>query len=104
MVTTITPWCARFSPSYPIAAPVPCSNPPPWIQTITGRRSSADLAGVQILRYRQSSLRGGGEGPYSPFAGNGGCEQALANCVASRTPVQEAADSGGFQRKSPTGG
>jgi hypothetical protein len=47
---------AKAVPSWRFSAPEPAWKPPPWIQTITGSRSSAFWAGVQTLRLRQSSL------------------------------------------------
>ena len=57
MIVTITTLLrAKASPSWRFSAPEPAWKPPPWIHTITGKRSSAFCAGDQMLRFRQSSL------------------------------------------------
>ena len=68
---------------------------------MTGRRSSAVLAGVQMFRYRQSSLVAGGFSPgiETPF-----CMHAGANEMAWRVPFQGTTGCGSRQRSSPTGG
>src|SRR5208283_4100181 len=58
--------------------------------------SSADFAGVQTFKYRQSSLIS--EPFLDPCMGRG------PNLVAGRTPSHLAAGCGARQRRSPTGG
>src|SRR5674476_296082 len=66
---------------------------------MTGSLALADLAGVHMFRYRQSSLTGAG----LPCV-FGACMQALAKASAFFTPDQGLTAAGAFQRKSPTGG
>src|SRR6185436_15180556 len=68
---------------------------------MTGKRSSAVPAGVQMFRYRQSSLVAGEVSPgmETPF-----CMHAGANEVALRTPFQGTTGRGARHRSSPTGG
>src|SRR6185312_5046519 len=104
MVTTMTPFFASWSPQYKGIEADPLVYPPPYIQTITGRRSFATFVsgfGVQMLRYRQSSLTAGG---ISPGMETPTCMHAGANVSALRVPVQGVACAGERQRKSPTGG
>ncbi len=49
-MTTMTPFCASRSPQYKGIEADPLIYQPPYIQTITGSRSRAVLAGVQMLR------------------------------------------------------
>ena len=81
--------------------PAPPVNPPPWIQTITGRGRKLDVAGVYTFRYRQSSavLVTGTPVATLPF-----WAQTLPGLLASLIPRQRAAGCGGRQRSGPTGG
>src|SRR5580693_6056647 len=101
MVATITPLRASLSPQYKGIEAEPLIYPPPYIQTITGRRSCALFAGVQMLRYRQSSLTLGG---VSPGMDTLSCIHAGANASALRMSFQGVTGAGGRQRKSFTGG
>src|SRR5579864_2292531 len=101
MVTTMASFWASRSPQYKGIEADPLMYPPPYIQTITGRCSCAVLAGVQMLRYRQSSLTAGG---VSPRMETPTCMHAGANVSVLRVPVQGAGCTGGRQRKSATGG
>ena len=66
-----------------------------------GQAFVAALAGVQMFRYRQSSLVAGGFSPgmETPF-----CMHAGANEVALRVPFHGATGCGSRQRSSPRGG
>ncbi len=101
MIVTITTFLrAKAVPSWRFSAPEPAWKPPPWIQTITGRPSSAFCAGVQRFRFRQSSLLL----VKTMSEKIGPCMQREPNSVASRTPCHAAAGRGACQRSSPTGG
>ncbi len=99
-LTSSTPFRANASPSWRGSAPAPAWKPPPWIQTITGSRSLAAFAGVQMLSVRQSSLSS--LKTMSPKICP--CRQRGPNSVASLTPCHGAAGRGACQRSSPTGG
>src|ERR1043165_194594 len=63
---------------------------------MTGRFSPSEVAEVQMLRYRQSSLDSGASpGPWT---------QGSANAEVCLTPLQGMTGCGAFQRRSPTGG
>jgi hypothetical protein len=97
-VTTTTPLRASASPSCRGSPPAPAWNPPPWIHTMTGRRSLAPFAGVQRFTLRQSSLGG----PGNVMSGKiGPCMHCGPYCAASRTAIHGAAGRGSFQRNSP---
>jgi hypothetical protein len=77
-------------------------NAPPWIQTITGRRSRAGApagAAVHTLSVRQSSLVFAAHSPPGTRCGHAG-----PAAVAARSPAHGATGCGGRQRRSPTGG
>ncbi len=89
---------ASRSPSYRLSALEPATNPPPGIETSTGRRAFALRAGVQTLRVRQSSpICCLGTAP-------GGCGQESENVLLTRMPSQTFTGCGARQRNSPTGG
>src|ERR1035441_4245019 len=71
----------------------PAKFPPPWNQTITALRDLAGHSGVQIFKYRQSSLL------FPPP-----CMQGAPKAVAPRTPAQVFTGMGSRQRSSPVGG
>gem|GEM_PF-5953337 len=72
---------------------------------MTGSFSPAPVAGVQTLRYRQSSLmfRAGvpGDGAAPAFSA---CGQVSEYSFTSFTPVQGWTGAGGLHRSSPVGG
>src|SRR5665647_2452985 len=70
---------------------------------MTGSFSSLVFAGVQTLRYRQSSLIFAGRPPdrESEVAGWGGTAE---NTFVSLTPSQGCTGAGGLHRRSPVGG
>src|ERR1019366_7446239 len=84
-------------------APVPCSNSPPAIHTITGRLA-APISGDHTLRFKQSSpeaipsgkstSKGGGYGNWGGFG---------PNASASRTPPQGSTGCGGRNLCAPKG-
>src|SRR5262245_32073215 len=69
---------------------------------MTGSDSLALFAGVQTLRYRQSSLTP--SGALKIFAAAASCMQLRANEEACLTPVHGLTGCGAFQRSAPTGG
>src|SRR5215831_9579426 len=69
---------------------------------MTGSASLALLAGVQTLRYRQSSLTP--SGALKILAAAASCMQLRANDEACLTPVHGLTGCGAFQRSAPTGG
>src|SRR6516162_3403497 len=72
---------------------------------MTARRSSADLAGVQTFKYKQSSLIGlSGRSRKIMSEKTGNCMQRDPNSLAFRTPFQGRTGCGAFQRNSPMGG
>ena len=90
-------------PLYQGVEPLPETNPPPWIQTITGRAPSS-TAGVTTLRVRQSSSQSG-SGPVSrPPSAPAACHDTGPNRVASRVSAHGSAGSGGRNRSGPVGG
>ena len=101
-LTTTTPRRANAEPSYTAGELPPFTNPPPWIQTITGSFFGAGFSGAQTLRYRQSSAGGVPSGAAS--LGKGSCMQSCAYASALRTPIHGATGCGSRQRRSPTGG
>ena len=102
LTTTTCSRPLRFCPYCLGSEPEPVMNPPPWIHTITGSRSSRVRAGVQTLRYRQSSLCPVGSEPPPMVAPLWG--QEAPKRVQVRTPVHGRTGCGGRQRRSPTGG
>ncbi len=77
----MTPFFARVVPLYSGMDPATSLNPPPKKKTMTGSFSSALCAGVQTLRYRQSSLMFKG-------AGDPGWGQVAEYAFVSFTPSQ----------------
>ncbi|MBP1635329.1 MAG: hypothetical protein H6Q10_1903 [Acidobacteria bacterium] len=92
-MTSTIPLRANAWPSWRGSEPPPAANPPPWIHTMTGRRSPA-LAGVQTFRLRQSSLLASNEMSPNTLP----CTQAGPNAVASFTPCHAAAGCGACHR------
>src|ERR1700712_1747344 len=80
--------------------PSPFVNDPPWNHTITGRLSSRGVEGVHTLRVKQSSSVILPNSVAPPLS----CRQGGPNRVASRTPSQCFAGSGGRNRRGPRGG
>lgn len=85
--------------------------PPPWIQTITGRRASpvgkalGEKGGAKTFSVRQSSLPAISPGsPSTPAKGLAYCMQGAPKERADCVPVHGARGSGARQRRSPTGG
>ena len=104
MVTTTTsPRRTKELPLYQGVAPVPLTNPPPWIQTMTGRRASSS-AGVCTLRVRQSSSMSSEDEPRSPPSRLPGCHEDGPKAVASRVPAHGSGGWGGRSRRGPVGG
>src|SRR5712691_759295 len=106
IVTTITPWRERRSPSKDGSIPPsprkdPPVFPPPWNHTITGLADRLGHSGDQTFRYRQSSLPVFAATVFQ-FASI--CAQGAAYLRASRGPLQGFGGTGSRQRISPTGG
>ena len=99
MATSTIPCVGMLDMTVP--APLPATFAPPWIQTITGSGASGFRSGVRTSRYRQSSDVLAAASLFQPWSG---CGQAGTDCVASRTPGQDATGCGGFHRNGPTGG
>ena len=105
MTTTTSPRAASRAPLYQGTEPLPLTNAPPWIQNSTGRAASS-AAGVNTLRYKQSSSVGmllplpprNASIPPSDWT-------ELARCfVQSSTPSHAATGDGALKRSGPTGG
>ena len=78
--------------------PEPMTKPPPWSQTITGRRFPAASAGAQMFRARQSSSTG----PGLPMKSGWGAEGL--GYSHKRGAVHAWGGWGGRQRFGPVGG
>ena len=80
-------------------SPLPLTNEPPWIHTITGR-GSPDGAGVHTLK-RQAVLVGL---PADLGVTAGVLDAARSRLGGVAHPVQAGAGAGGCKRNGPTGG
>src|SRR5579859_267672 len=101
VTTTISPRPARVAPSYQVFLALPPIKPPPLIHTITGR-FFASACGVQIFTAKQSSAIT--ELLFSVGSISTSWGQAGAKSNAGWTSVQEVGETGGRNRKGPTGG
>ena len=124
VTTTTSPRLAKWSPKYIGLLALPELKPPPWNQTITGRRALSS-AGVHTLRLRQSSPIGptspppvsliksskrrvaaarsmlGASAPDKRSRGSMPCLERLPQVVQSLTPVHGPTGPGGRKRAAP---
>src|SRR5215831_16792462 len=103
MVTTTTPSRLNERPSYQGLTGEPAAKPPPWIQTMTGRRRPGSPgAGVKTLTFSVSSpgTHGSGNLGSRPSSRRWG---VAPGWVASRTPLHGCGGCGAANRRTPTG-
>src|SRR6476620_5703735 len=98
MVTRMTPRRANWTPEVPGEEPLPATNAPPWIHTMTGSFApAAARAGRHTFTNRQSSDEFG-EIDDAPPRWKPACAQSGPNLLASRTACHAGGGCGGRQR------